>query len=1192
MTVSLGEATSEGVAGRRMQERWHIELLGQLRLRRGDAINRPLERQKSTALLAYLACHPRYPHPRDVLIELLWPEEDPEVGRRKLRSLLHDLRALLAEPHSAAGALLLAERTTVHLDPAAFTTDVAEFQTALQSAAHATELAERIRRLEAAGKLYRGELLPGFLEPWVLSEREHLAATHFEALCQLAAAREQVGDLEGAVAAAREAVSADPLREEAHYHLMRLYAATGQPAATLRQFQELERLLREELGETPSAEARALAEELRQGARSIVVARSTAPPSGESAALPGPPMRGAAPSTRIPDARRHSPFAPSPSPRLPVQLTRFFGRHEEIAWITQTLCYPDVRLVTLTGPGGTGKTRLAVTAAGRLMEPWDGAVWFVPLADVAPPPRPEVGANAPDDEGAGTRDRIAAAIASALGLPPSADESPLGQVVEALGRQATLLVLDNFEHLVEPGALLVRTLLERVPSLSCLVTSRQHLDLVGEQEFAVLPLPTPHVRAGSARVPPPPPRSARGYPAGPRGDAGESALALPRPTLPGIMENASVQLFVDRARAVRPGFQIGENNAAAVAALCDRLEGLPLALELAATWVRSLTPAQILERLSQRFELLVWHRRDVAARHQSLRAAIEWSYQLLSADQRCFFAQLSVFRGGWTLAAAEEVTEEPRALAYLHQLQQCSLVVGEETGEAMRYRLLETLREFAAEQVEPEERRKLARRHAAFFLALAERADAEADGEEGVARLQEVEREYDNLRAALDGCLQSDSSRDAVAITEDIELGLALGAALGAFWLVRGHFTEGRRYLTALLARSEGLVSCTRARALTIAGRLALFQEGSSATVDRLLEEALVIARALDDRPLVASILLFQADQSRVHRAAQECRALCEEALALYRELGDRRGTAVALITLGLICEGEDWRRARAYYEEGTIVLRELGRLQPLAWAYFHLCSACYVVGDYEPAAAAGHESLALFEQFGDRMGIAACHDQQGLIALAQGDLASARRHFETLRDLHLDLGSQPGLTGASIRVGDLELAQGDPEAAATLFTRALQLARETNEVRHVVGALTGLGLSALRQGDAPAARSRFVEALSIDRDRQNPMHALPALEGLAGALTHGAAVDPAHDRPTTATAPPELLCAARLFGAAEAVRGRLGARRAPYEQAEYDTQVATLRASLSDDRFTAAWDAGRTLSWEQMMACALGELL
>jgi predicted ATPase/DNA-binding SARP family transcriptional activator len=1179
-----------------MQERWHIELLGQLRLRRGDAINRPLQRQKLAALLAYLAYHPRHPHPREVLIELLWPEEDPEVGRRKLRSLLHDLHELLTEPRGAAGTLLLAERTTLQLDPAAFTTDVAEFQAAVRSAGEATELTERIRRLEAAGELYRGELLPGFFEPWVLSAREHLAATHLEALCRLAAAREQAGDLEGAVAAARQAVSADPLREEAHYHLMRLYAATGQPAATLRQFQELERLLWEELGETPSAEARALAEELRQGARGIVVARSTAPPSSEAGGdeTGGRGDGGTGRPDGIQKVPSTRPVAPSPgrpvsSPRLPVQLTHFFGRQEEIAWITQTLCYPDVRLVTLTGPGGTGKTRLAVTAAGRLMEAWDGAVWFVPLADVAPPPRSEAGADAPDDEGTGTRDRIAAAIASALGLPPSADESPLGQVVEALGRQATLLVLDNFEHLVEQGALLVRTLLERVPSLSCLVTSRQHLDLTGEQEFAVLPLPTPRVSGVEGALL---------FPC-------DAPYSTPPTTL---LQFASVQLFVDRARAVRPDFQIDEKNAAAVAALCDRLEGLPLALELAAAWVRTLTPAQILERLSQRFELLVGHRRDVEARHQSLLGCVRWSYQLLSADQRRFFARLSVFRGGWTLAAAEAVTKEPRALAYLHQLQQRSLVVGEETGEAMRYRLLETLREFAAEQVEPEageERlgraaasdggrppgRALARRHAAFFLALAERADAEADGEEGAARLKELEREYDNLRAALDGCLQSDRSHDAAAMTEDVELGLALGAAMGSFWIVRGYFTEGRRYLTALLARSGATVSRARARALTLAGRLAQLQDGSSAAVYRLHEEGLAMARALDDRPLVASILLFMADQARVHWTVEQCQALCEEALALYRELGERRGTAVALITLGLICGGEDRRRARSHLEEGVAALRELGTTRALAWACYHLSSAHYWLGDYEPAGTAGRECRALFAHYDESMGIAACHKLQGLIALAQGDLPDARRHFERLRDHYLDLGSPPGIAESYLRLGDLERVAGDGDAAEALYQRALAVAREVNARDQIAASLTGLGFAALSRGDARQAASRFVEALSKDRDWHSPLYALPGLEGLAGALTLGAAADSAHDPPTTAAAPPELLCAARLFGAAEAVRDRMGARRPPYEQSEYDAHVATLRASLGGDRFTAAWEAGRTLSCEEMMACALGEL-
>jgi DNA-binding SARP family transcriptional activator len=512
------------------EERWRIQLLGGLHARRGDRVLAGLQRQQPALLLAYLAFHSPSPRSRDTLVDLLWPETDPDTGRHNLRPVLHALRRLLEPADTPPGTVLIADNISVRLNPAAVTTDVLEFRAALADAARAQSPEARAASLAAAVALYRGELLPDFYDPWVLTERPPLAEAYLAALHRLALEREQAGDLDGALEAAQQAIRADPLREEAHYEVMRLYAALGQPSACLRQYQELERVLREELDEVPSAQVRALAEELRQGARSLVVARSARAPAdrGNDGAAPtvAPDPGGSrragdgaiaqaseatdgsadaeqqaavflAPSRPLPPPPRvgvgNDPVAPSGLPsRLPVQLTRFFGRVEEIAWITQTLCSPDVRLVTLTGPGGTGKTRLAITVAARLMDAWRGGappaqpvVRFVPLADVAPP--------APGAESA--PDRIAAAIAAALGLPPSAEESPLGQVVEALGRRPTLLMLDNFEHLLAEGAPLVRALLDRVPSLTCLVTSRQHLDLVGEQEFAVLPLPTPRVRA-------------------------------------------------------------------------------------------------------------------------------------------------------------------------------------------------------------------------------------------------------------------------------------------------------------------------------------------------------------------------------------------------------------------------------------------------------------------------------------------------------------------------------------------------------------------------------------------------------------------------------------------------------------------------------------------------------------------------
>jgi DNA-binding SARP family transcriptional activator len=463
------------------EERWRIELLGGLQARRGERVLSGLQRQQPAILLAYLAYHSPSSRSRDALAELLWPESDLDTGRHNLRSVLHAVRRLLEPEGAPPGSVLVADHTTVRLNPAEVTTDVAEFRAALADAARAESPEARAGSLAAVVALYRGELLPDFYDPWVLAERPSLAEAFLQALSQLATDREQVGDLEGALEVARQAVRADPLREEAHYDVMRLCAALGQPSACLRQYQELERVLRDELEETPSAEARALAEELRESARTLVVARRTTidprrTTNDFQASIADRRSPGVAPP---PGARSQEPGAGSLVAKLPIQLTRFYGREEEIARLTELLASPATRLVTVTGTGGSGKTRLAMAVAGRMtgsdprISPFPEAVVFVSLADLA------------------DASRIPDAIAEALGLARSLEVEALEQVIALLSARPWLLVLDNYEHLVEEGALLARTLLERVPGLTCLVTSRQRLGLSGEQEFALLPLPTP-----------------------------------------------------------------------------------------------------------------------------------------------------------------------------------------------------------------------------------------------------------------------------------------------------------------------------------------------------------------------------------------------------------------------------------------------------------------------------------------------------------------------------------------------------------------------------------------------------------------------------------------------------------------------------------------------------------------------------
>lgn len=408
----------------------------------------------------------------------------------------------------------------------------------------------------------------------------------------------------------------------------------------------------------------------------------------------------------------------------------------------------QTRILTLTGMGGSGKTRLAVEAARDLLDNFNGAIYFVSLADL--------------------RDArlIADTLLKALSLSRIANSEPLAQAAVKLSEQPSLLIFDNFEHLLAEGSLVVRELLERVPSLVCLITSRQPLGISGEQEFPVSPLPIPAVT-----------------------DAPETLLGC-----------GSVQLFLDRAQAVRPDYQITQANTEAMAQLCRHLEGIPLAIELAAAQAKVLTPSQMLGQLARRFDFLVSRRRDAIKRHRTLRSAIDWSHQQLAPELQRFFAGLSVFRGGWEIAAAETVCEESGAADYLMKLQENSFIVVEEYAGTMRFRMLETVREYAEQRLSETERTELLRRHADFFLQLAETAEPELGKLEQAEWLKRLEAEHDNIRAALECCKADEKCAD----------GLQLASSLLRYWTGNGHPNEGRDFLEYFLTRSDDVPKAVR----------------------------------------------------------------------------------------------------------------------------------------------------------------------------------------------------------------------------------------------------------------------------------------------------------------------------------------------------------------------------------------------
>jgi predicted ATPase len=856
--------------------------------------------------------------------------------------------------------------------------------------------------------LYRGELLPGYFEEWIFTERVRLAEAELRAFHQLVGLLEARGEIHAAIQWARRAVGLDLLREESHQELIRLLSTAGELEAARQQYQELERLLARELGVAPSPEIRALVAALPDAPVLAIATSSETPPRGrdgaerQQAGSPEAEPEGSSvegtPGTR-PSSALSRKAEPPATGSLPLQFTRFFGREPDLARVREWLLSPGARLVTLTGPGGTGKTRLALEAAARLREADDGAVWFVPLLDLTDPRL------------------IADQVLLSLRLTRAPQTTALEQVVGFLSRHRALLVLDNFEHLVEGGAETVRVLLGRVESLTILVTSRRGLGLEGERGFPVGPLPVPGVQAfrcsgvQEGAIPP-----------------SEYQYARTHERLNALAQCPSVQLFVERAQAVRPDFQVTRTNANAVAALCAGLEGLPLAIELAAARAGVLTPSQMLLHLEQRFELLRGRQRAADPRHRSLRETLDWSYQLLSPEQQQFLARLSVFRGGWTLDAARVVCAQPLALDYLSQLRESSLVIAEEQGEAMRYRMLETIREYAQEALSAGgEVESVRQRLAAYYLAWVEETQTAGPGADAERGFDLVEREHDNLRSVLAWLVET------VALPKHgptPEQGLRFGSMLSRFWRSRGYLQEGREWLRRLLARpwasgrTEG-----RAELLSMAGQ---FEE------------------SLED-----------------HDAA---RALGRESLALCRELGYRPGMARALGNLARLSLylDRDYEMARCQIEEGLSLWRELGDPEGIANALNALGGLAYHLGDLEEAWRVWEEHAAGMRERGDQRGLASSLGNLRLLATYQEDDGAARRLLLECLTIARSLGNKTAIASALGELGSIAYRQGALAMARQYWEESLVAARGQEHQ----GTLAHL-LRCMGQGPRPAATTR-----------------------------------------------------------------------------------------------------------------------
>ncbi len=803
---------------------------------------------------------------------------------------------------------------------------------------------------------------------------------------------------------------------------------------------------------------------------------------------------------------------------LPLQLTSFIGRERELEKIKELL--DKTRLLTLTGSGGCGKTRLSLQAAADVLDTFPDGVWLVELAPITDP------------------DLVPKAVADVLGIEEQPGKTLIQVLTESLKSKTMLLVLDNCEHLLDACAHVSDSLLRACPNVKVLASSREALNVAGEQTYRVpsLSLPDP------------------------------KAIQTPQR----LSQYEAVRLFIDRAVLVKPEFAVTNANAPALVSVCHRVDGIPLAIELAAARLRSLSVEEVNTRLDNRFRLLTGGSRTALPRQQTLRALIDWSYDLLTDQEKLLLIRLSVFSGGWSLAASESVCvseeiEDWEVMDLLASLADKSLVQADTAEGQTRYRFLETVRQYARDRLaESEESFAVRARHRDYYLTMAEEIRPQVTGSEQAHWLSVLETEHDNLRQALTFCLEE---------ADGGQKGLRLGGSLQAFWQIRGHVSEGRERLTALLSRSDAQDRTKgRADALNGAGSLARMQS-EYGQARSLYEESLEIKRELGDRQGIAGSLNNLGLLALSQGDTRSAEMLYQEALSINRELGNRAGEAINLNNLGEVASDQaDYAAARSWYEESLGIERELGNQNGIAASLINLGIVASEQGDYAVARSWYEESLAINRELGDRRGIAIALGTLGTVACSLGDYALARSFLEESLTIHRELGDRRGVAHFLGNLGAVTIEQGDYDSARSFLEESLKIKRELDNRRGIAASVKNLGDIAFCQGDYTLARGLYEESLLIQKDLGEWWIMAETLEAFAVLAVE-------EDRADQAP---------RLFGAAEALRESIGTPLSPGDRTYYDQVVTTAQALLSEDAFTAAWAEGRAMTWEQAVEEAL----
>ncbi|WP_101608493.1 BTAD domain-containing putative transcriptional regulator [Amycolatopsis sp. BJA-103] len=1061
-------------------------VLGPLAVWTADGTPVDVGESKVRALLADLLVHEGRPVSADRLIDDLWGDRLPINPRKTLQTRVWQLRRALENAEPGGRGLVVSQPSgyLLRVDPAMV--DLGRFRDLTAQARISGDARTRAGLLSDALGLWRGQAFADFQDAeFARNLARRLEEERLVALEEHAEARLESDDRLAAALAGElgELVARYPLRERLCAVYMRALYRAGRQAEALAVYSVLRHRLAEELGLDPGPELAALHQSILEQATHLS------------------PASGAAPRTN-----------------LPIPLSALIGRADVVGEVCSGL--DTDRLVTLTGPGGVGKTRLAVETAGRLADAFSDGVWLVELTML----------DRQDNErtSAGLVDLVAAVLglrddATTPLFPSAGPVSPFERLTGALRTKQLLLVLDNCEHVIEPAGELVGRLLSTVPGLRIMATSRQPLAVDGEQVWPVSPLEPPE----------------------------------PGAAIEAVRESSAVRLFLARASAAVPGFELTTDNTDAVATICRRLDGIPLALELAATRIRALGVRELAARVDDRFRLLAGGNRGAPARQRTLRAMIDWSWELLTAAERVVLRRLSVHSGGCTIEAAEAVcagggVRATEVLDLLARLVDRSLVIMTETADGPRYRLLESVAAYSHERLgEAGESERIRRLHRRYYTELAERAEPHLRSRRQRYWLRCLDAENANLHRALDDAIQRDEAESALRLVN----------ALGWYWFLRGRLGEARRMLNLVLTLHGPVPAATRAMA-------AVWQAGISLLIrDATDPDTVVPGDVLDtvndavaDPAVRAWAEWFLGFAQSGFDAPATTGDQIDRLLAAYRAADDNWGVAAILITHTFALAKGDIAEAGRLGRQSLTLFEKLGDSWGQLKARQRLATLSEISGDYEDAARLRREGLSNAEELG--LWTEAAYELSGLgrSALLAGDYATAEEFHTRAMRLAAEQSHLWGVQHAEVGLGLGARRQGKLDIAETHLRNWLDWCRRWNGTPGLALILAELGFIAEQRGDASTALALHVDGYVAAQATGDQRAIALALEGLAGAHS----LNGLHHR------------AARILGTATALRKLAGAPLPLAECGDIDRITTRIRRNLPENAFVTEFEYGR----------------